>query len=197
MEYEHLLTRAGNTWSIDEAQAVFDGVIKNPGRFRTLLRIARSVCFKYKLTDNATFEDIVAESVYAAFRSRATYDPTVGHFDNWLNKIVIRTANAKCKGIMKEESLRKTWVEDTSSARGADNLGDMLRSIDTTQSIDRAFGLLSPDFRDIIERRIIKQHSYKEIAVELGISHEAARRRGSRAIQALATILNRQEQGDE
>ncbi len=65
------------------------------------------------------------------------------------------------------------------------------------EAIGDALAKLSPDHREALQLRVVKEHAYPEVARALGISEATARARVSRALRALSDATSRLEGSPE
>ncbi len=145
-----------------------------------------------RLMDAETALDITAETFAQAFRARASFRGTTrAEARAWLLTIARRQiARYLRKGSLDRRTLRRLEIQTPAL------------DPDQTEEIERRAGLhalraelaqqlsrLSDDQRAALRLRVVEQHSYEQVACELGITEATARSRVSRGLRALAAGL--------
>jgi RNA polymerase sigma factor (sigma-70 family) len=135
--------------------------------------------------------DAVAETFIAALRQRYQYRAKYPTARPWLFAIA-RNKIADCQRVAsgerrREEALRTFDIELTGRDRGT---FDALPAFVDDGSALLLEGLSSPQ-RAVIERRVLQDRDYAEIAAELGISEPATRLHASRGLGTLRARMNK------
>lgn len=136
----------------------------------------------------AVADDIVGETMLAAYEHLDRFDAGKGSFASWLFVI------ARRKIIDHQRAHRRFWRyvrrhESRSDATGDELLAGVLRD-EEIAAVYAAFERISTDDQDILALRYSAGLSTREIAGVLEISDAAARQRLSRARRRIAALLD-------
>jgi RNA polymerase sigma-70 factor (ECF subfamily) len=136
----------------------------------------------------AASDDIVSETMLAAFERLESFDANKGSFATWLFVI------ARRKIIDRQRAHRRLWRYVRSHGPGSptaseDLLAGVLRD-EEIAAVYAAYEQLSSADQEIVALRYSAGLSTREISGVLGISDAAARQRLSRARSRLATHMN-------
>lgn len=132
-----------------------------------------------------TLEDCVQECLMAVHAARHTYDPA-RPFRPWLFTIV----RHRTIDVLRQQATWRAerWQEGEEEAVEAGS-EHVQRRLDGVKLLAR----LSPDHREMIALAKFGGYTTAEAAASLGISESAAKARLHRALEALRTILTREE----
>ncbi len=134
--------------------------------------------------------DAVAETFLAALRQRYSFDEKYPTARPWLfaiaqNKIVDCQRSAK-GARSRNEALRTFEIELTTHDRSS--FDELPAFVDDSSLLLEG---LSPTQRVVIERRVLQDRDYAEIAAELGISETATRKHASRGLGTLRARMRK------
>jgi RNA polymerase sigma-70 factor (ECF subfamily) len=133
--------------------------------------------------------DLTAEVFAAALEDASRFDATRGSAAAWLYGIAHhKLADAIRNGTVEDRARRRLGIgtlhvgeEDLERVRE-------LASLDA-EAVHAALGQLPPAERDAIHARIVEERPYAEIATEISTSPLVVRKRVSRGLTRLRTIL--------
>jgi len=137
----------------------------------------------------ADADDIVSETMLAAFEHLATFDAGKGSFATWLFII------ARRKIVDHQRTYRRFWryVRRHGPHPDATSIDEMLSDVLRDEEIATVYGAyqqLSRGDKDILALRYSAGLSTKEIGGVLAISDAAARQRLARARRRIAALLD-------
>lgn len=129
--------------------------------------------------------DVVAETFLAALRQRYAYAATYPTARPWLFMIA-RNKIADCHRVAsgerrREQAMRTFAIELTT--RDRDSYEALPAFVD--DGTELLLGDLPARQRAVIERRVLRDQDYAEIAAELGITEPATRKHASRGLSTL------------
>lgn len=144
--------------------------------------------------------DLTAESFAQAFVSRRRFrGKTDAEAEAWLYAIArhelsryLRRGRAEGRALAKL-GVEVTALSETEHAR-VEELADLA---ELRKSVVAGLNEISEDQRAALELRVIRELPYPQVALELGVSEEAARARVSRGLKALARVLEAPPQAKE
>lgn len=146
----------------------------------------------------ADVDDVVTESFQKAFSNLPAFD-TQREFRPWLLTIASRTALDHLARIRREEE-KKEGIKQSSVSTPEEN-ADLTETTPEEEIIqdeihDRLMGFiseLSPLYKEVMEKYMIEELEYEEIARELGLELNTVRTRIRRGKQQLAEMMLRGE----
>jgi RNA polymerase sigma factor (sigma-70 family) len=178
-----------------DAQLVRDAVQDRQLFWRLYERYADAI-YWYALPRTgsaAAADDIVSETMLAAFEHLERFDPDKGGFATWLFVI------ARRKIVDRQRAHRRFWryvrrhSPGTQVTSDDDLLANVLRNEEIAE-VFAAYDQLTTDEQDILALRYSAGLATKEIAEVLGISDAAARQRLSRARRRIADELAKKKE---
>ena len=139
--------------------------------------------------DADTAADVVAETFCAALRQRSRYRPDHGNARLWLLGIAVRKlADARRREY--RESRRVTRAVEQARVLTDADRASYAALAQRTDALDALTDLPETE-RQIILARVVEDHSYADIADALGLTETATRKRVSRGLARLRTLLER------
>jgi RNA polymerase sigma factor (sigma-70 family) len=131
--------------------------------------------------------DLAAEIFAAAFVARRRYQARDGSANSWLFRIALnKLADSRRRGYAEDSARRRLGMErvapDEEDLRRIESLGESVR---VTSLVER----LPAEQRDAVTARVVEERDYAEISQRLGISEAASRKRVSRGLAALRTMI--------
>jgi RNA polymerase sigma-70 factor (ECF subfamily) len=154
-------------------------------------RIGRMVCRYANLRDEA--DDLTQEVFIRVYRNLKTFRADTGSLSHWLSRVGRNLVFDRLRRQHREsrwqvvEDLETLNVGDERTAAPDHNVGRH----EVTRLLRRSLRLLSPDLREAIVLRYIKELSYQEIAQRLGVPDGTAKSRVNRGRAKLAFHLSR------
>lgn len=145
-----------------------------------------------RVMDAETALDLTAETFAQAFRGRASFRGTTrAEARAWLLAIARRQiARYLRRGKLDRGALRRLAIQ---TPRLEPDQIEQIEQRAGLPAVRAELGVqlarLSDDQRDALRLRIVEQHSYADVARELGITEATARARVSRALRALSAAL--------
>ncbi|HUZ47444.1 MAG TPA: RNA polymerase sigma factor [Terriglobia bacterium] len=141
-------------------------------------------------------EDLTQEIFIKVFQSLSTYDPVVGSFQTWLNRVARnhlvdhyrRTRNDRLNSSL-EDQLPK--LEQTPGA--GEDATARVEHRERREKLQDSLNRLSPDLREAVILRDLQDLDYAEIAQVLGIPEGTVKSRINRGRLELARVLKRME----
>jgi RNA polymerase sigma-70 factor (ECF subfamily) len=181
--------------SSDEEEAALPVSLREPEGFVALYKRESELVLVFctrRVMDAEAALDLTAETFAQAFRSRGSFrGSTRAEARAWLLTIARRQV---------ARFLRRGMLDKRATERLA--IQTPVLEPDETAEIERRAGLdairgeleqrvadLSADQRDALRLRVIEQRSYAEVAEALGVNEATARARVSRALRALAAVI--------
>lgn len=126
------------------------------------------------LCDNSLAEDAVQETFLKLICKRGQYIPSKP-FSNWFYTILRNV----CIDMLRKKSRHSKAIEEI--AQQGKHVTQQFQEFEATDLLDT----LAPTERDVIWLRVIHGLSFRDIAAALGISYEAAKKRGQRGLRHL------------
>jgi len=151
-------------------QAAFDALIARHHP-RALLLAHRL------LSDRAAAEDAVQETFIRVVRSRQAFDPAQS-FAGWFYTILRHI----CMDLLRRRFRHARQAEELAQELPVSEIGS---SVQSAAAVDDLLRPLPPEDREILVLRIVQGLSFQEIALRLGCSVEAAKKRAQRALRLL------------
>jgi len=141
---------------------------------------ARAVRVSRRLLGEATAEDAVQEAFLRVVRERHAFDPArsfSGWFYTILRHVCLDTLRQRQRRQRREETLARELPSTETAA-----------PVPSAISVTEILQPLPPAEREILTLRIVEGRAFDEVAVRLGCSVEAAKKRAQRALQALRAL---------
>ena len=138
-------------------------------------------------------EDALQETLFRVYRSLDTLDPARDP-GPWLVTIAYNV----CREGWRKDSVRHARDTDSLSAAGVegDQLADggappdlQLSQAETAAAIQHALAQLPTDLREVVVLHVYEDMPHHDIARRVGASHAAVRKRYSRALSLLSSLL--------
>lgn len=141
-----------------------------------------------QLGSDADADDVVAETMLAAYEHLERFDPARGAFSTWIFTI------ARRKVIDHGRAHRRLWrlvarQQAVTTHLSEDDGFERIARAEDDEAVRQVVSLLPSADREIIALRYSAELSTDEIALVLGLSPAAARKRLSRAQQRLKHML--------
>jgi RNA polymerase sigma-70 factor, ECF subfamily len=149
--------------------------------------------------DRALAEDVLQETALRLWRAGARFDPALGSEEVYV-RVVARRAAVDL--LRRRRELPASWVADAADAADAAEAvhGDRVtppaqaRVLDA-DLVERGLATLSDAHREVVTRAYLRDESYTDIALGLGVPVATVRTRVFYALRALRRALS--EQGEE
>ncbi len=156
----------------------------DPAALESLIR--RHADFVYatatRLTSSADAPDIT-QAVFILLTKKAPKIPHRGTLIGWLH----HTTRLCAANLRRIQSRRRRHEREAAMSR-PESISTTLPS-DLSTHLDAALTRLSPPDRDLLLLRFLQNKTYAEAAAELSTTEEAARKRATRALEKLRTLL--------
>lgn len=192
----------------DEKRKFLNDTIREEGD--ALHRIIRSYVGNMRLAvgdeANAVARDVLSETVIAALKDAARYDPTRRPIP-WLLGIAIRRIQRRIqqrdrekKRIIPIRDLYASTEAQSSDAELFDHIGQVVETVREWESEQRVAALLAPlseAEREILRMAVLQDLDARTIGAQLGITPTAARVRLHRSLKRLRNHLATQEPADD
>jgi RNA polymerase sigma-70 factor (ECF subfamily) len=137
------------------------------------------------LGSQADAEEVLQETLVAADKGMARYRGD-GSVKSWLFGIARRQCAKRLTTVAKNQRKLQLVPDKTPSDGPETNASNRQRSATIRAALDK----LKPSERDVVVLRYQAGLSYREIAKACGIDEAAARKRASRALARLRTVLS-------
>jgi len=137
-------------------------------------------------------EDLAATCVTDIALKIKRYQPSRGSFGAWAFAIARNALADRYKQAKRTSEVIKNWKEETEREAWTSDDEPGL-DIEVVLQVQSALAELSEIDRVLIQRRTL-QHPYKDLALELGITEDAARVRHLRALRRVESVLLRSPQ---
>jgi RNA polymerase sigma factor (sigma-70 family) len=150
------------------------------------------IFFQGRTYDAEAAIDLMAETFAVAFRDRAQYRGTPDDAAGWLYGI----ARHQLSGYFRRGSVERRAVERMGVARRAltdaeiERIDELAGTATLRAELGAALTRLPSEQRDALELRVVQECSYAEVARRLAVSEPTARQRVSRALRALALLID-------
>jgi RNA polymerase sigma factor (sigma-70 family) len=149
---------------------------------RLVLRYLMSRCRDAELT-----ADLAAETFVSALEGAAQFDPARSGGTSavpWLLTIARNTlVTSVRRGVVADDARRRLGCEPL--ALSEESLG----RVEERATIDLLLGDLTDDLRNAVVARVLEEREYDEIAAQLGCSQQVVRKRVSRGLTRLRSVL--------
>ena len=140
-----------------------------------------------RLRDPELAADLAAEVFAAALVARKRFSPERGAAAPWLYRIVLNKLN---------DTLRRGYAESRARRRlqmdavmpDAEDLR-WIESLGAQQRVTSLLDSLPTDQRDAVRARVLDEQDYGEIAASSGVSEAVVRKRVSRGLGSLKTLM--------
>ncbi len=127
------------------------------------------------------------QSAFLTLASKAGQLPRATLIAGWLHRAVHFAA----RNLRRAEARRRHWEEEAAMANHTDDNEGAL-SDEVLPRMDGALAELGESDRDAIVLRFLQQKSLRDVAVALGTTEEAAKKRVQRALERMRSMLLRQ-----
>ena len=131
------------------------------------------------LADRALAEDAVQETFLRLVRRRERYLPS-RPFSSWFYTILRNV----CTDLRRRRANQARLAREAARRNGSAAPEPSLDGLDARELL----GLLPEDSRQVLTLRIVHGLSFREVGAALGISEEAAKKRGQRALRRLRKL---------
>jgi RNA polymerase sigma factor (sigma-70 family) len=148
------------------------------------------IFFQRRIYDPEAAVDLMAETFAVAFRDRAQFrggDPA-----GWLYGIARHQLTGYYRrGSVERRALAKLGVSRRALADAEiERIDELAGTAELRAELGQALTRLPAEQRDALELRVVQECSYEEVARRLAVSEPTARQRVSRALRALAVVLD-------
>jgi RNA polymerase sigma-70 factor (ECF subfamily) len=154
---------------------------------RLVLRFLMIRCRDAELT-----ADLAGETFACALEGAKRFDPQHPEGTNavpWLLTIAHNTLRASVRrGVVAEAARRRLRFQPLALDDEALERIEYLASLDAPP-LEQMLGSLPQDLRDAVVARVIEERDYDEIAAQLGCSQQVVRKRVSRGLTRLRSVL--------
>ncbi|MET0821615.1 MAG: sigma-70 family RNA polymerase sigma factor [Aeromicrobium sp.] len=125
-----------------------------------------------RLSDEASAQDVVQETIVRAWRAGDRYDPATASLRTWLfaiaRNVVADHLTARRRAAELPGLADHLWK---------DHMSDHSGGVADVDLVTRALGLISHDHRTAIVETYLRDRSYADVAAELGVSVSTLRSR--------------------
>ena len=176
--------RASDEWLMQRYQQRLDerAFAQLVARFtRPALAVAEGI-----LGDTALAEDAVQETFLRLIRSRSRYLPS-RRFSTWFYAILRNVCTDTLRRCARRERLLRRL------AREAPRPSEPARDLEARDLL----AALPPRDRVVLTLRVLHGLAFRDVAVALGISEEAAKKRAQRALRRLRALLQAEAVGPQ
>ena len=153
---------------------------------RLILRFLMSRCRDAELT-----ADLAAETFASALEAADRFDPARAGSTSavpWLLTIARNTLLTSVRrGVVADDARRRLGCEPLALDDDALARVELRASLDLP--LEQLLGDLPPDLRDAVVARVLEERDYDEIAQQLGCSQQVVRKRVSRGLTRLRSVL--------
>lgn len=129
--------------------------------------------------------DVVSATFFAALRSRRRYRPRNPTALPWLLTIATTQIADAARRDRRDDRLNRRIAAHEPPPLSAADTDGYAALVAGEEPFVRALARLPDDQRSAVERRVLHDVDYPELAAELGVSQAAARQRVSRGLQRL------------
>jgi RNA polymerase sigma-70 factor (ECF subfamily) len=165
-------------------QRVLDGDV---GAFATLLDRHAPACLRYAtrmLGNREDAEDATQDTFVRAYAALDRYEARTA-FRTWLFAILIN----RCRTVALHRARRERRVATDEAAVAQAAVRDPTVAADLRDEIERAVGLLDPEYREAFLLKHVEELSYDEMSAITGLGVSALKMRVSRACARLRDLL--------
>jgi RNA polymerase sigma-70 factor (ECF subfamily) len=149
--------------------------------------------------DQALAEDVLQETALRLWRAGARFDPALGSEEVYV-RVVARRAAVDL--LRRRRELPASWVAEAADAADAAQAVHSDRVTPAAQArvldadlVERGLATLSDAHREVVTRAYLRDESYTDIALGLGVPVATVRTRVFYALRALRRALS--DQGEE
>jgi RNA polymerase sigma-70 factor (ECF subfamily) len=125
-----------------------------------------------RLSDDASAQDVVQETIVRAWRAGDRYDPATASLRTWLFAIA-RNVVADHLSARRRAATLTAVADDLRK----DHMSDHSAGVADVDLVTRALGLISDDHRTAIVETYLRDRSYADVADDLGVSVSTLRSR--------------------
>jgi RNA polymerase sigma-70 factor, ECF subfamily len=147
--------------------------------------------------DRALAEDVLQETALRLWRAGARFDPALGSEEVYV-RVVARRAAVDL--LRRRRELPASWVADAADAADAAEAvrGDRVTPAAHARVLDadvvrRALATLSDAHREVVTRAYLRDESYTDIAVGLGVPAATVRTRVFYALRAMRRAMTEED----
>jgi RNA polymerase sigma-70 factor (ECF subfamily) len=144
--------------------------------------------------DQALAEDVLQETALRLWRAGARFDPALGSEEVYV-RVVARRAAVDL--LRRRRELPAAWAAEAADAADAAKAMQGSGSTPAAQAqvldadlIERAMATLTPAHREVVSRAYLRDQSYTEIALGLGVPVATVRTRVFYALRALRRAMS-------
>lgn len=167
---------------------------REPKAFATFYRRHERLVLRFLMVrcgDAELTADLAAETFAKVLEKAEQFDPKRSGGTSalpWLLAIARHTLLASVRrGVVADDARRRLGCEPLALTDDALARVEERASIDP--ALDRVLEGLSPDLREAIVARVVEERDYGEIAAQLGCSRQVVRKRVSRGLTRLRSVL--------
>jgi RNA polymerase sigma-70 factor (ECF subfamily) len=168
---------------------------REPQAFATLYRRHEQLVLRYLLSrchDAEIAADLAAETFASVLEAASQFDAERSGGVSalpWVLSIAHNTLLASVRrGTVGDDARRRLRLQPIELTDAALARVEELASIDF--DLDKILGDLSPEQREAVVARVLDERDYDEIAAQLGCSQMVVRKRVSRGLMRLRTVLS-------
>jgi len=147
-------------------------------------RIANTI-----LRDHGEAEDMVQNVFWEAFQSRMRFDCARGSVRTWLLQIAYSRSLGRLKYLNRRSFYNAIDVSDAANQLYMEET--VSNGIEACQLVQRALAELKESQRQVIHMNQLEGHSLRDIAKQIGESHDAVRHHYYRGIAKMRAVLDR------
>lgn len=167
---------------------------REPRAFATFYRRHERLVLRFLMLRCRNAElaaDLAGETFARALEAAGRFDPARSGGTSavpWLLMIARNALRASARrGVVAEAARRRLRFEPLALDDDALARVDILASLDL--SLEQLLGDLPDDLRDAVVARVLEERDYDEIAAKLGCSQQVVRKRVSRGLTRLRSVL--------
>ena len=140
--------------------------------------------------------EVTAEAFAVAFVKRRRFrGSTTAEAEAWLYAIANRKiARYYRRGIAERKALERLGLEvPRLDDADIERLNELAGTQELRAAVAKELERLSSEQREALSLRVVQELSYEEVAIQLGVSEQAARARVSRGLRSLGRALEKAE----
>ncbi len=155
-----------------------------------LIYYSRLHRFVSQINSHCSIDEIINDVMYVVWQKSETYNGTCLP-STWIFGIAYNKARQSLRGTLRDMEESLDTMETESLQFGATDVG--LKQVETSDLLEKAFKVLSPEQRAVVELTYFQGMSYQEIAVLMECSENTVKTRMFHARVKLSKNLQRMD----